>query len=457
MSPLHTLSQEFETWARDAPSCRETWNDDETDRLRRWCEAGDGLLVRLDQPGQRCATQRELVRLYRETMAATRAAWITVHGEPIYRTLTDQFRQFLRIDELLAVAATRFPGLVPTPQQLQNDARQRLGDKTGHELSLGLVLGQWLAAPAIGRHLMAAMRMPTPDASALLRTFQSAGELDLGLVRLTRHGQQAHLTICNPDCLNAEDDALVAAMECAVDVALLDPGTEVCILRGDVMAHPKYQGQRVFCSGVNLTKLYSGELRFLFYIVRELGLVSKMLRGLWGGDSVWADAPDQGIEKPWIAAVDTHAIGGGCQLLLVCDHVVAASNAYMSLPALAEGFIPGVANLRLPQYVGRRLANRIIYQNLQVPADSAAGRMLVDDVVDPADMDATVVRVAQEMNRSGVQGIISNRKAFRHATEPVDQFRCYMATFSREQARCMFGTEIVPNLERFWTERRKGR
>ena len=47
------------------------------------------------------------------------------------------------------------------------------------------------------------------------------------------------------------------------------------------------------------------------------------------------------IEKPWIAAVDGFAIGGGCQHLLVMDYVLAASDAYMTLPARKEGIIPG--------------------------------------------------------------------------------------------------------------------
>lgn len=455
MSTVHALSIKLESWERDAPGCQATWNDDETDRLRRWCEAGQRLLADLPPPGERCDAQRQLVRRQRQALADTRAAWIAAYGENIYRTLTDQFRRFLRVDELLAVAATRFPGIVPTQQQLQEDGRQRLSEKAGHELSVGLVLAQWLGMQTVGRHLMAAMRMPTQEALALARTYRSTGQLDLGVVRLDRQGRQSHLTICNPGCLNAEDDMLVAAMECAVDVALLDEATEVGILRGGVMRHRKYEGRRVFCSGVNLTKLYSGELSYLFYVVRELGLVSKLLRGLWGGGPAWSDAPDLGREKPWIAAVDAHAIGGGCQLLLVCDHVIAASDSFMSIPALAEGFIPGVANLRLPQYVGRRLAGRIIYRNLKIDADSDAGRMLVDEVVEPERMDAAVEQAAREMTSTGVNGIISNRKAFRHAAEPLDQFRCYMATFAREQARCMYGAEIIRNLERFWTRRHR--
>ena len=58
-------------------------------------------------------------------------------------------------------------------------------------------------------------------------------------------------------------------------------------------------------------------------------------------------------EKPWVAGVDSFAIGGGCQYVLAMDYVVAASDAYM--PARKEGIIPGAAN-RLPRFVGARMA-----------------------------------------------------------------------------------------------------
>ena len=68
----------------------------------------------------------------------------------------------------------------------------------------------------------------------------------------------------------------------------------------------------------------------------------------------------RGIEKPWIAAVDAFAIGGHCQLLLAVDYVLAASDAFMTLPARKEGIIPGLANLRLPRFTGDRIARQAI-------------------------------------------------------------------------------------------------
>src|SRR5262249_62248921 len=97
-------------------------------------------------------------------------------------------------------------------------------------------------------------------------------------------------------------------------------------------------------------------------------------------------------EKPWVAAVDGFAIGGGTQLLLVLDHVIAAADAYFSLPAAKEGIIPGVANFRLARVAGARLSRQVILLGRRIRATEPAARLLVDEVVEPEEVDAAVER-----------------------------------------------------------------
>lgn len=439
----------FDSWILKTPIAPPDWHQDSMGILKDWCEEGDKILALLPPNTEWQKEHRDIVLQYRDAISSTRAAWIAKHGEPIYKILTNNFREYLRVDELIIRAANDFPGLLPTNKQLVEDASSKLKDRIGHEISVGLVLSQWLAISMVGKHMMAAMRLPTSSALALLSSFQTSNEIDLGIVHLEKRGRQAHITLRNIEFLNAEDDALLTAMECAVDIALLDPNVDLGVIRGGFMSHDKYRDRRVFCSGINLKKLYAGELSFLFYVSRELGLVNKLLRGLWQIGSPWTDAPGVSEEKPWVAAVDGHAIGGGCQLLLVCDHVIAESNAFISIPARSEGFIPGIANLRLLQYVGRRLANRMIYRNHKIKVDSDEGRLLVDEVVDSKNMESAIHSIINEIIDHGIKGIISNRKAFRYAVEPLDQFQYYVAMFCREQVLCMYGTEIIQNLERF--------
>ena len=76
---------------------------------------------------------------------------------------------------------------------------------------------------------------------------------------MTRQGKAATVLMHNPRYLNAEDEATLQQTEICVDLAILDPKSELCVLRGDVVDNPKYEGQRVFSTGINLTPtIYNG-------------------------------------------------------------------------------------------------------------------------------------------------------------------------------------------------------
>ena len=217
-----------------------------------------------------------------------------------------------------------------------------------------------LARPLIGEHLCHAMLLPRPESEALAAEFAARGSLDLGAARLTRRGKAVHLDMINPRFLNAEDDTTLSQTELAVDVATLDRTTDIAVMRGVAVENEKYRGKRIFGAGINLTHLYLGKIPFLWFLIRDLGYVHKLLRGVARPDSVPDDVNGRGTEKLWIAALDTFAIGGHCQALLVMDYVLAASDAFMTLPARKEGIIPGFANLRLPRFTGDRIAREAI-------------------------------------------------------------------------------------------------
>src|SRR5262249_7061703 len=178
-------------------------------------------------------------------------------------------------------------------------------------------------------------------------------------------------------------------MEPAADLVLLDPAIEIGVLRGGGVDHPKYAGRRVFNAGINLTHLYDGRISFVdFYLTRDLGFVNKFYRGLAGPD-FWPDEPEVTTEKPWIAAVEAFAIGGG-KLLRPRARVLAERGAYSTLPARKEGITPGAATLRLTRFVGDRLARQGIMYERAFPADSPEGSLLCDEIVEPGEMDAAI-------------------------------------------------------------------
>ena len=76
--------------------------------------------------------------------------------------------------------------------------------------------------------------------------------------------------------------------------------------------------------------------------------------------------------------------------------------------------------------------------------------MLVDEVVEVSEMDAAIDARVSALTSSGLVSAAANRRAMRIGQEPLDIFRQYMATFSREQAYCHFSPALVRNLEENW-------
>src|SRR5258707_6072401 len=161
-----------------------------------------------------------------------------------------------------------------------------------------------------------------------------------------------------------------------------------------------------------------------------------MFRGLARTNVPPDEISGDSIEKIWFSAVETFAIGGGCQILLASDFNIAARDAYMTLPARKEGIIPAMANLRLARFVGDRLARQAIMYERRIECDSDIGRMICDEVVAPHEIDATIVKVIDRLTGSGAVGAIGNRRALRLSAEPIDIFRRYAALYAREQAYC---------------------
>lgn len=287
------------------------------------------------------------------------------------------------------------------------------------------------------------MRRPLDDAFDLLERFRREDVLDLGFAHLRRDGRVAWLELRNPAALNAEDHETLPCTELATDVALLDPDVDLLVLRGGVVDHERYRGRRVFNAGLNLKALARGALPFLFFADRDLGWVAKLYYGL--------ELDDGGVEEtPWIAVVDSFAIGGGTQLLLVADHVIAESNAYFSLPATNEGFIPGAAPLRLPRTVGPRLARDLLVRGRVLRANEPEARPLVDTVVDAAELEDAVATAAEALTAAGKVSVTANRRALRAGEESEEEFVRYCAFYVREQARCMFSPELARNIEAVW-------
>ncbi|WP_328407019.1 enoyl-CoA hydratase/isomerase family protein [Streptomyces violaceus] len=414
--------------------------------LHKAAEQVDDLLAALPEPTRRHPGRRAEAAAAQDEVRRLRSRFLAEHVEEVYARITGG--RSLRIEALVAQAAEVFPGLVPTAAQLADERSRTQADKEGREIDQGIFLRAVLGSPVTGPHLVDAMLRPTARALALLPDFRRTGLLQTEAVRLERRDGVAHLTMCRGDRLNAEDEQQVEDMETAVDLALLDDDVKVGFVRGGEMTHPRYRGRRVFSAGINLKYLSSGDIPLVgFLLRRELGYINKIVRGLRLDDGDWRPPY---AAKPWAAAVDAFAIGGGTQLLLVFDHVLAASDAFLSLPAAKEGIIPGVANLRLTRSVGPRAARQVILGGRRLWASEPDARLIVDEVAEPADLDAAIERA---LERLGGEAVLVNRRMLNLSDEPPEEFRRYMAEFALQQALRLYGADVIDKVGRFAARR----
>jgi (3,5-dihydroxyphenyl)acetyl-CoA 1,2-dioxygenase len=414
--------------------------------LARYVQVGEDFLALLPAKSKRSSEHAEQATKIHEACRNLRRQFMALHTDWLYNSLTKGQEAHKCVHDLAFGAAELCPGLVPTAAQIGLERTHPQTEKEGYEIDQGLLFYFLLRSPKISVHLIQSMLLPTIRSKQLLTQFSIDGSLDLGTVFIRRIGCAAHITLNNCYCLNAEDDRLVDDIETAVDLALLDEKTRVGVMRGGVMKHPRYAGRRVFSAGINLKALHAGQISFVdFFLRRELGFINKVVRGLRsengdeGRPSTYRDI--QLLDKPWIGVVDSFAIGGGAQLLLIFDRVIAGSDSYFNLPAAKEGIIPGFANLRLQRFLGSRGARQVILDGRKIWATEPDARLLIDDVVKSSELDIALKRSIEQLSKPAVS---ANRHMLALAEEPLQLFIQYAAEFCLMQAERLYSPDVYP-------------
>lgn len=430
------------------PTFDSTLNKD-ADTLHQYIKEAEKQLATLPATFKCNVQEKKLKDAMIHTCRTVRSQFISRHRETIYAALTNDYNEYHRLTELVYLASEQFPGLVPTREQIDQEKTQIQAHKEGFEIDQGIFFNGLLQSKRIGNHLLDAMLLPCQRALHLLPTLQNTTHLDLGTVLYERQTHTAFLTINNPQSLNAENNRFVNDMETAVDLALMDEQVTTCVLRGGVMTHPRYKDKRVFCAGINLKELINGHISFVeFLLTRELGFISKIVHGTLH-DPLNPILSLRSTQKPWIAVVDSFAIGGGMQIVLACDKVIAADNSYFSLPAAQEGIIPGAANYRLSHLCNNRLTRQIILFGKKIWASSTESRYFCDDVVPNVELDTAIEVAIHALNQPAV---IANRRMLNLAGETRTNFIEYMAEFAYVQAIRLYSEDVLNKINRFTKE-----
>jgi enoyl-CoA hydratase/carnithine racemase len=195
------------------------------------------------------------------------------------------------------------------------------------------------------------------------------------LVRVEVADWVATVTLDRPEALNAISTELATALAEAVEPLATDPRVRALVLTG--------AGERAFCVGADL-KQRAGLDDHGWFVQREA-----FRRGF---------AAVRRCPLPSVAAVFGFALGGGTELALSCDLVVAADDATFGLPEVRLGLVPaGGGTQLLARRVGRSVAKDLVLTGRRVGAAEALRLGLADRVVARADLPAAATALAAEM------------------------------------------------------------
>jgi hypothetical protein len=245
---------EVDTWIETWPPMRNDFAIDSEACSSFWSLAG-ALRARLPAKPARNTDQSMAATLIHRAERDLRDLFLNSHAQVLYDNLTISGAKFLRVDELVVQAADAVPGLVPDANAMAAERALLLKHKDALEIDHGLLLSHILSRPKCGRHLCHAMLLPRPETSELLPRLLKEGFVDLGTAVISTAGKASVVELRNPKSLNAHDETTLAPLEIATDLAILAETTEVAVLRGGRVEHPKHAGRRIFSAGINLTHL----------------------------------------------------------------------------------------------------------------------------------------------------------------------------------------------------------
>jgi 3-hydroxypropionyl-coenzyme A dehydratase len=215
----------------------------------------------------------------------------------------------------------------------------------------------------------------------------------MNYIQLEPQADIAIIKINRPEALNALNTDVILELSRTIDIVGVDDGIKAVIITG--------VGERSFCAGadisymVNITPIMAEK-----YASAAQDVLNKIEK----------------LEKPVIAAINGFALGGGCELAMVCDIRIASSNAKLGQPEVTIGIPPGWGGTqRLLRIVGPSKAKELIFTGKTLSAEEAEQIGLVNKVISlgPDDMlppDAPDGDSVKEKERSNQVARILNKK-----------------------------------------------
>lgn len=210
---------------------------------------------------------------------------------------------------------------------------------------------------------------------------------------LTRvDGHVLHVTINRPERYNAIDSETNFALEAAMSRFAADDELWLAVIRG--------AGDKAFCAGGDIKAMNAAAGGGEPYRIPPTG---------YGGLTSRFD-----LNKPVIAAVNGLAMGGGFEIALAADIVIATEHAVFGLPEPLIGVVAYAGGMhRLPRQIGMKRAMGLLLTGDSVDARTALDWGLVNEVVPAAELDATVTRWTEKLLRAAPLALRATKECVR--------------------------------------------
>ncbi len=203
------------------------------------------------------------------------------------------------------------------------------------------------------------------------------------------------LTVSRPKALNALNSATLAELAQAIAQVAADAAARVLLVTG--------AGDKAFVAGADIAEMKDytpGEARA--FSERGMGVMHAL----------------ESLPVPVIALVNGYALGGGCELALACDWIVAADNAVFGQPEVSLGIPPGFGGTqRLTRRIGRALALELLTTARQVRAEEALRVGLANQVHPAAELGAKGLETARTIAAKGPHAVRLAKDAARRGAD----------------------------------------
>ena len=241
-------------------------------------------------------------------------------------------------------------------------------------------------------------------------------------------GRVGLITLNRPKALNALNDALMTELGQALAAFDADEGIGAVVLTG---------GDKAFAAGADI-----GAMKDWTYMdVYKTEYITRNWERL------------RSVRKPVIAAVAGFALGGGCELAMMCDFIIAADTARFGQPEIKLGIIPGAGGTqRLPRAVGKAKAMDLVLTGRMMDAAEAERSGLVSRVVPAANLLDEALAAAAQIAAYSLPSVMAAKESINRAYEGA---LAEGVLFERRMFHSLFATEDQKEGMAAFVEKRK--